>query len=162
MRLTRSALLTLLAATGLAAAACGDDDDPVAPGTTYRATLNGANERPTPVTTAATGTASRRLNGDTIEYTVQLSNINAVTMSHIHRGTAAEAGPIMVDLFTGPVTGANFSGVLASGRITRASTFRAGFTFDSVATRLQNGSAYVNVHTTANPAGEIRGQTVRP
>ena len=163
MRLTRSAVLTLLAASALAAGACGDDDDdPVAPGTTYEAALSGANERPNPVTTTATGTATLRQHGDTIDYTVRVSNINAVTMAHIHRGTAAESGPIMVDLFTGPTTGANFSGQLASGIITRASTFRAGFTFDSVLTRLQNGSSYVNVHTTANPAGEIRGQATLP
>jgi hypothetical protein len=35
------------------------------------------------------------------------------------------------------------------------------FTFDSLMTRLNNGTAYVNVHTRRNPGGEIRGQITR-
>jgi len=31
---------------------------------------------------------------------------------------------------------------------------------DSLAVLLRNGNAYVNVHTAANPNGEIRGQIV--
>jgi len=33
--------------------------------------------------------------------------------------------------------------------------------YDSLLVLLRNGQAYVNVHTTANPGGEIRGQLVR-
>ena len=31
-------------------------------------------------------------------------------------------------------------------------------TFDSLVSAIRAGNAYVNVHTTANPGGEIRGQ----
>jgi len=33
--------------------------------------------------------------------------------------------------------------------------------YDSLLVLMRNGMAYVNVHTAANPAGEIRGQLVR-
>jgi hypothetical protein len=67
----------------------------------------------------------------------------------------------MVFLFNGPTTGNGYSGILASAEITRASAFQGVFTMDSVLTRMRNGTAYVNVHTTANPGGEIRGQIQR-
>jgi hypothetical protein len=37
----------------------------------------------------------------------------------------------------------------------------SNISFDSVLVLLRNGNAYVNVHTTAVPGGEIRGQIVK-
>jgi hypothetical protein len=42
-----------------------------------------------------------------------------------------------------------------------AAVFQGAFTFDSLLFRVNNGTAYVNVHTKKNPGGEIRG-TVLP
>src|SRR6266566_3943059 len=36
-----------------------------------------------------------------------------------------------------------------------------GMTLDSLLVLMRNGHAYVNVHTVAHPAGEIRGQVVK-
>jgi hypothetical protein len=135
-------------------------------------TLSGAAERPTPVTSAASGDfvaevrdtatiAGKKDSLAVLRFELGVRNINAATMAHIHAGGAEAAGPVMVFLFNGPTTGTNFTGILSSAEITRASAFNAPFNLDSVLTRMRNGTAYVNVHTSANPGGEIRGQIQR-
>jgi len=149
-------------------AACDDDDDPSGPPapvqTTFVAALNGANERPNPVTTAATGNATLRLfDDDSVQFTIQVASIDSVISSHIHAGGAETAGPI---LFGFPATSppASFTQLanLHTGTITPTSTgFQNSFTWDSLLTRLNAGTAYVNVHTRRNQGGEIRGQLNR-
>ncbi|MGQ0639767.1 MAG: CHRD domain-containing protein [Gemmatimonadaceae bacterium] len=146
-------------------AACDDDDDPSGPPapvqTTFLATLNGANERPTAVTTAATGNATLRLfDDDSVQFTIQVASIDSVILSHIHAGGADTAGPILFG-FPDETTPRSFTTLanLHTGTITSTSTgFRGSFTFDSLLTRLNAGTSYVNVHTRRNQGGEIRGQ----
>jgi hypothetical protein len=149
-----------------------DDDDLVSPTVVlerFSATLTGAAERPNPVTTTATGefkvevrdtgtVAGKRDTVAIVRYQLTTQNISNTTQAHIHAGTVDVAGPIMVFLYGGPTITGSFSGVLAQAEITRRSRFTAPFTFDSVMTRMRNGTAYANVHTSQNPAGEIRGQ----
>ena len=167
----RLGVVFLVAAAGLT---CSDDDgvSPVFNELFSTSVLSGAAERPNPVTTAASGdfiaevrdTATIGGKKDSLavmRFELAVSNINAATMAHIHAGTADVAGPVMVFLFNGPTTRDGYSGILASAEITRASAFQGAFNMDSVLTRMRNGTAYVNVHTTANPGGEIRGQIQR-
>jgi hypothetical protein len=157
----------------VAAALTCSNDDGVSPRFTELFTtpagLTGAAERPNPVTTSASGdfiaevrdTATIGGKKDSLavlRFELAVRNIDAATMAHIHAGGPEAAGPFMVFLFNGPATGNNFTGILASAEITRASAFNPPFTLDSVLTRMRNGTAYVNVHTSANPGGEIRAQ----
>lgn len=50
--------------------------------------------------------------------------------------------------------------MLASGVITEENLLGplAGESFEALISALEGGAAYVNVHTTKNPGGEIRGQ----
>ena len=102
------------------------------------------------------------MDSSTIRFEVKVSAIDSVTQAHIHTGSPGANGPVMVFLY-GPATTnqQTLNGVLRLVDITRASTFSAPFTFDSVATRIRAGTAYVNVHTRKNPGGEIRGQVAR-
>lgn len=149
------------AAVALTAFATSCDDDPISPQPpTFTATLLGANERPNPVTTSATGTATFTDNTTSIDYKVDVANLTAPFASHIHLGGAAVAGPVIFNLFNpvGTVPG-SFTGTLAAGTI--RSTSSATISLDSLRTLFNNGNAYVNVHTTANGGGEIRGQIAR-
>src|SRR5262252_3387257 len=66
-----------LFAAVLALAACG--------GAQYMATLSGANERPTPVTTSGTGSVTATLDGTTLDVSGTFSNLSgAATQAHIH------------------------------------------------------------------------------
>lgn len=145
----------------LAAGACSDDDDdgPAGPQQeTMTATLTGAAERPTPVTTTATGTGTVSFTGNgAISYTVNVSGLSGPAISaHIHGpADASVAGNIIVTLTplatvtTGQLVSATFS-----------TTGVATVSMDSLKVLLRNGRAYFNVHTTANPNGEIRGQII--
>lgn len=100
-----------------------------------------------------------------------VSNIDSVTAAHIHAGAPGTNGGIIVFLTptyalvngqrvarTPPSNTTTLNGALSYVAITRASAFSAPFTYDSLLARINNGTAYVNVHTRRNPAGEIRGQ----
>lgn len=153
-------------ATIVFAVACNDDDEPTGPTvtrTTFTAQLNGANERPNPVTTTGTGTATLvKFNNDSITYTIQVASIDSVILSHVHAGDATTAGPILFAFpATNPPTSFTTLATLHTGTITPTSTFSGSFTWDSLLTRLSAGTAYVNVHTRANTGGEIRAQLVQ-
>ena len=157
---------TLLILTGLVAfaTACEDDDDVRA---RYSATLTGAAERPNAVTTNGTGTFQATLNSSNIlSYTVTWSGLNANTiLGHIH-------GPATVDQSVGVLVDFNVPG---SGRtITLGATSgQAVGTVDlnlaisgtisgaQFIDLLNAGQTYVNIHSTAHTAGEIRGQITR-
>ncbi len=156
------------------------DDD----ATTFKARLRGLNETPGPVATQATGSfrATLSSDGSTLSYTVSYSNLNAqVLFSHIHFGFPKESGGVMVFL-CGPAAGAaggppagfpnppacpdTTSGTV-SGTVTAANVVgpnSQGITpagdFAKVVQAMREGAAYVNVHSTRSPSGEIRGPVV--
>jgi hypothetical protein len=132
----------------------------------FAAHLNGAKQVPSPVDTQAQGQAIFKLKADGTElhYKLIVANIEDVIMAHIHLGAADENGPVAVWLYPdGPppqqIPG-RFDGVLAEGVITDASIV-PGVPLTSLADLIdviRAGGAYVNLHTVANPPGEIRGQ----
>jgi hypothetical protein len=157
VRLITSA--AILAAVG-GFVACNDSTAPEE-STTFIATLNGANERPTAVTTPATGTATYTLTGNTLTYTISVTGLTSnTTMSHIHVGAGTVAGPIVVPYTVYAIQ----NGLVSTGTIDLTKPVASGantITGDSLKVLLNNGNAYTNVHTSNFPAGEIRGQIVR-
>jgi hypothetical protein len=123
--------------------------------TLWRATLSGANEVPAR-STAATGSAGFTLDGDRVFFSIEVSQLSDTTMAHIHSGEAGINGPIRVFLY-GPTAATDFNGRLVEGSFTAADV--TGVTFDTLLEQMRTGQAYVNVHTTLYPGGEIRGQT---
>lgn len=129
----------------------------------FSASLAGANEVP-PVSTEGTGLATFSLNDSqtALEYTLITYGLKDTTMAHIHIGPAGENGPVAVFLFEPETSGVTRDGILAQGRITESDLMETPGVFDgTMATlidHLRAGTAYVNVHTVANPDGEIRGQ----
>lgn len=85
-------------------------------------------------------------------------------MAHIHIAPAGQEGPVAVWLYPSHPPAAmkngEFTGVLARGSITAADLQGPlkGKTIADLVDDIKAGNAYVNVHTKANPGGEIRGQ----
>jgi CHRD domain-containing protein len=160
----RFAVSRALAATlALAVPACSNDNTAPAAATRFAATMNSANERPTPNASTATGTATFTIDetAGTITYTVNVTNITNVTASHIHVGRADAAGPIVVNLLAATPPAGTINGQLTTGTITAASIGTGvPITFASLMALMRGGDIYINVHTQANPGGEIRGQLV--
>jgi len=152
-----------LAATVSLASACADDDlTGIEEDAEFEASLTGAAERPDPVTTDATGSAFIDVDGTTVRFRVEVEDIADVTMAHIHVGGTAVAGPIVVELFNAGGNPESFTTreVLAEATFTQEDVQAASgiATLDALIDAMEGGTTYVNVHTTANPAGEIRGQ----
>lgn len=125
----------------------------------FRAHLNGDGEVG-PVDTDAQGEAIFQLSkdGSSLSFKLIAANIEDVFAAHIHCGTAGVNGPVGVTLFGGATVSPN--GILSQGTITEtnAGNACAWESLADVINAIDAGGAYVNVHTTANPGGEIRGQ----
>jgi hypothetical protein len=132
----------------------------------YDAPLSGENEVP-PVETNATGEGEFTVpaNG-TIKYRVDITGISNASAAHIHMAKAGENGEIIVDLLNTPTSKEsnkkNVTGMIFRGNLTDTSLKgpMQGKTIDDLAAAMDAGDTYVNVHTAANPDGEIRGQVV--
>ena len=132
---------------------------------TFTAHLTGKAEVP-PVETMATGEALFQLSkdGESMSYRLIVANIENVTMAHIHLAPAGQNGPVVLWLYpAGPppelIPGFT-NGVLSTGVVTADDLVGelAGSSLDDLLEKIENGDAYVNVHTTQFPGGEIRGQ----
>jgi hypothetical protein len=131
----------------------------------FTASLTGGKGVP-PIKTPATGIAKVTLSADgkSLNYLLTVTDIHSVIGAHIHSGNAQQNGPVVLILFgnptmTGPPTGA-VNGILSKGTST-ASDLQgplAGKQLSDLINLIKSGNAYVNVHTTQNPKGEIRGQ----
>jgi hypothetical protein len=152
MRATR--VFSVLAALAVIGVSCKDEIIGIPAGLeVYTAVLNGANEKPGAITTAATGTAIITVMGNLVSWKVDVVNIDSIILGHIHHGPVDSTGPVRVN-FNPAVTGQNFTGTATQGSIV--------VTGDSVQTWLREGNGYVNIHTQINGGGEIRGQLRKP
>lgn len=137
----------------------------VAQNSNFRTHLGGAQEVP-PVDTRAQGQAIFQLSADgqSLRYKVIAANIENVLMAHIHLAEAGQNGGVVVWLYPSappPVLiEGRFSGVLAEGTVTEADFVGdlAGEPMSTLVEFIEMDITYVNVHTNANPGGEIRGQ----
>jgi hypothetical protein len=143
------------------------------PGGSYTAQLSGAEEVPAR-TTPASGMVALQVSpdGQSITYSVTVSDITNVRMGHIHIGPKGTNGDIVLPLVpTAPPGGGPRSGVIGQGTATAAELTGPlqGKTLADLVAEMDAGNAYVNIHTGsgANPAtlqpgdlppGEIRGQ----
>lgn len=114
----------------------------------YEATLTGAAEVP-PANTGARGAAEVQFNANTnvLTWKVTYSGLSgSATAGHIH----GPAGPSQNAGVTVPFTNVNANPIAGQATITQQQY-----------SALAAGQWYVNIHTAANPGGEIRGQLRR-
>ena len=150
MTLRRFALTTLVAASAIAFAGCSmmgssSSSSMAKPMMSNMMTvpLSARNEVP-PNSSGGSGTAKVELDGSVVKWTVTYEGLSGpVTAGHIH-------GPAPAGANAGVVI--PFAGSMASP-ITGSATVTAAQIAD-----MKAGLYYVNLHTAANPGGEIRGQ----
>jgi hypothetical protein len=143
-------------------------------GPTFRASLTGYQEVPS-VSSRADGEFAARLaaDGRSVEYTLAYAGLQAdVVMAHIHFAQKSVNGPIIVWLCgtaaqpgpTGTATCPGRSGVVhgvfTSDNVLASPTTQqlAAGELSELVDAMRAGVAYVNVHSTVSPGGEIRGQ----
>jgi hypothetical protein len=143
----------MLMAAGLSVSCSSDNSDEV-----FEAVLAGSNENPARAS-SGNGRSHVVIHGDTVSYSVEIDDISNVTLSHIHVGPATANGPVRVNFYNGPTISTTDKMILASGSFGSGGV--TGITYDQLLAEIRNGNAYVNVHTTQFPGGEIRGQLRR-
>lgn len=126
----------LVAALALAVAGAASAAD-------VKVTLAGDQEVP-PVNTQAKGSGTVTIGDDgSVKGSITYSGV-AATAAHIHIGPAGKNGPVIV-----PMTKSGDSGfAFAPGAKLNEDQMKA----------FKAGDLYINVHSAANPGGEIRGQ----
>lgn len=126
---------------------------------TFTAELTGGEEVP-PVDTEATGTFNLVTVNQSSGYLLSVDQLANATAAHIHRGEEGENGKIVVTLYNATMPASISQGLLSQGNITAANLEGplAGQQLADLIDIMDNGTAYVNVHTKDFPLGEIRGQ----
>ncbi len=138
----------------------------------FKTELGGFAEVPA-VSSSGSGEFVATIGGGMIQYTLSYSGLaNDVLQAHIHLGAAGTNGGVSVFLCTNvggpagtpacPPSGGSVNGVIGADNVIGPSG--QGIDpgeLDEVLAALHAGVTYVNVHTAAFPAGEIRGQLER-
>jgi hypothetical protein len=127
---------------------------------TFVAGLTGSQEAPV-VDTNSTGTASFVVaSNGSITYLINVTAMTNVTQAEVYLAEQGKNGPIILTLFSPKTPLTNITGVLSQGNISSANLEGPmdGKQLSSLRDIMQQGSAYVNIRTTQNPNGEIRGQ----
>jgi hypothetical protein len=97
--------------------------------------------------------------GGNLLYRIDVGNIQNVTASHIHApATPTTTAGVALDFLNGAALSFTNTATLVSGVAARP----RNFSLDSLMVFMRDGRAYVNVHTQAFGAGEIRGTVTRP
>ena len=167
MKTTRTLVIFVTVLLGSVAAAHAQSE--------FAATLTGDQEVP-PLTTAAFGSATFDVNFSEstlgMNYTLSATNLKQAFMAHIHCAPEGVNGPIVMQLagtapgnrafnLNGPWIG---SAEVTDGNVVPQMCANATGGMVAVSTLVQlltlmaQGLTYVNIHTTPNPGGEIRGQ----
>ena len=141
-------IFALILITAIGIDSCSKSSTSVADTTeTYKATLNGVSETPGNAS-MATGTATFTYN--TVTYilsgTVTFSGVTP-NGAHIHKGAVGVAGGVIFSLGSAP-----FTSPISYTSVALDVTQRAD---------LMANMYYINLHSTAFPGGEIRGQLVK-
>jgi Cu/Zn superoxide dismutase len=144
-----SALVSALALVAALVVTVGASARPQAQTIQIRTVMKAAQEVPSPTGDVSNGqgtfaaTVTKTDTGASVSWQLSFSGLtgNAIA-AHIHTGAAGSPGPVVLAL-CGPCS----SPVSGTGNLT-----------DAALQALEAGTAYVNVHTPTNPAGEIRGQ----
>jgi hypothetical protein len=144
MTATRTARRCTVALAAIAAAVFGGTPAQASP---PAIPLNTGQETPAPSVGGAHGSFSYEIVGSELCYTIEVTGLSAPAVAaHIHVGERNVAGPVVVPLAVPAATSFETSACTTADPALLA------------AIEADPGAYYVNVHTSTNPPGEVRGQ----
>ena len=135
-------IITIVLVAGMSFTACKEDSENDSSPVVFSTTMNGASEVP-PNASSATGDAVLTFNNNNKTFSIVVTYTGLTpSMGHIHKGAVGVSGDVVF-----PFTS-----------LTSPLTFTSPTLTAEQEADLRAGLYYVNLHTTAFPAGEIRGQ----
>lgn len=127
----------------------------------FKADLSGSDEVPG-VKSPAKGEAEFTVSDDgkVLSYTLVVRDIENPTVAHIHLGKSGINGQPVASIYNGPKREGKVRGNISQASLTDTDLKGdlKGKSIKELVALIKSGDAYVNVHTDANPDGEIRGQ----
>jgi hypothetical protein len=142
-------LFALLTSSALLLTSCEKEDN-VNNDVTYTLSGNASGSQEVPaVSTTASGTLSGKYNATSnlFEYDIDFTGLSGtVSVAHMH-------GPALAGVSAPPVVDLSITTNGINGELKGSATLH-----DSMEAHLLSGKLYYNIHTVANPNGEIRGQ----
>lgn len=166
-RVLATVLTIGLVGAGTAAATAGADDD------RFRirsGPLSGFEEDPLAISSSGTGTFRGRVERDAVTWSLAYRDLEGtVQQAHIHVGNHSQSGGISAFLCSNlgngpagtpacPPSGKVSGTIRAADVIGPAAQGVAPGELDELVEAVRAGAAYVNVHSTLYPGGEIRTQ----
>jgi hypothetical protein len=132
----------------------------------FGAKLRGYEETPLTINSNGTGVFTATPTSAGFNYTLTYSGLSSNALfAHIHFGQRATTGGVAIFLCGGggkpicPVAGGTVTGTISASDVQAiAGQGLAAGDLASIVRAIKAGFAYVNVHTTNFPTGEIRGQ----
>jgi hypothetical protein len=137
--------------------------------------VGGLNAQTGAILSDGKATLELRLNraDQTLSFVLKYSGLTSVTQAHIHFGKVHMAGGVMVFFCSNnpnpppgtqpcPATAGTVTGTLSAANVLGPTSqgVPAG-DFQAIVDALESDTTYANIHTTAFPAGEIRGEIRR-
>ena len=157
-----SFLLLVVHAHGWFHGRCDDDDDDNV--LRFVTSASGTQEVPPVVSsTSATLTLLFAHDFSSVSYDLDVFQGTGIEFAHLHCGIAGTNGPIISFLFSSP-GGVAANGDLSSGTLTNAEIMPVMcgdvnlVNIAALHEAILRRQVYLNVHSLANPPGEVRGQ----
>ena len=132
---------------------------------TLTTNLSGANETPAPgVLTGAFGTATVTWDTatQTVSWVIDVWNMPSGTNNaHFHVGGPGLAGPTVVNIAFPASVSNDYRLTGSATALSNARPEQGIRSWEDFAQSLLGGQIYINIHSTNNPGGEVRGQVIR-
>lgn len=126
----------------------------------FGAFLIGTEEIPA-VNSPGSGAAHiTQVDGNTLKFEVRVANTTGIVAAHLHNAPMGVNGGVVVTLIPSQSPSGLENGVIAQGMIdaSNLSGALAGKSIADLIKELEAGRIYVNIHTSTNQGGELRGQ----
>ncbi len=126
----------------------------------YGAFLIGTEEVPSVASPGSGAARITQVDGNMLKFEIRVANTTGIIFAHLHNAPAGSNGGVVVTLIPNQSPSPLSNGLIAVGTIDSSmlSGSLAGKTIADLVKELEMGKIYVNVHTSANRGGELRGQ----
>jgi hypothetical protein len=126
----------------------------------YGAFLTGAEEVPAVMAPGSGAARITQVDGNTLKFEVRVANMTGIIFAHLHNAAVGANGGVVVTLIPTQSPSGLSNGVVAEGMIdaSKLSGPLAGKSIGHLIKELEAGRIYVNIHTSTNRGGELRGQ----
>lgn len=126
----------------------------------FGAFLTGTEEVPAVNATGSGAVRVQQIDAGTLQVVLKVTNLANITAAHFHIAPAGSNGGVVVNLLTNLSVTSLPNGLIAEGTIDASNLTGAlaGMAISDLLMEMEDRRIYVNVHTSANPSGAVRGQ----